>query len=131
MRSLGTAAVADAGAERVYMMGFGEKWSHFHFMVMSRVASVAEEFRSAALLAQAPELRSATNAFRMDRKSGGVRQQGSASELLSHGRHAAHHHEVEVRPFLAESHHVDALGAASATAAVPRLRISGPRVAAS
>jgi len=68
MRSLGTAAVADAGAERVYMMGFGEKWSHFHFMVMSRVASVAEEFRSAGLLAHAPELANRDEAFRIGSK---------------------------------------------------------------
>jgi len=42
MRSLGEAAVADAGAERVYLMGFGEQWSHFHFAVMSRTATVGK-----------------------------------------------------------------------------------------
>ena len=68
MRSLGTAAVADADAERVYLMGFGEQWSHFHFMVMSRVASVSKEFRSAGLLAHAPELANRDEALRVGSK---------------------------------------------------------------
>ena len=68
MRRLGAAAVADADAERVYLMGFGEQWSHFHFMVMSRVASVSKEFRSAGLLAHAPDLANRDEALRVGSK---------------------------------------------------------------
>jgi galactose-1-phosphate uridylyltransferase len=65
MRSLGAAAVADADAERVYLMGFGEQWSHFHYMVMSRVATVTKESRGAALLANAPEMANRDEAVRV------------------------------------------------------------------
>jgi len=68
IRSLGNAAVADAGAERVYMMGFGEQWSHFHFAVMSRAATVNPEFRGAGLLAHAPELADRDEAVRIGSK---------------------------------------------------------------
>lgn len=68
MRGLGAAAVADASAERVYLMGFGEQWSHFHFMIMSRPSSVGKEFRSAGLLAHAPELANRDEAFRVGAK---------------------------------------------------------------
>jgi hypothetical protein len=65
MRSLGVAAVADAGAERVYLMGFGEQWSHFHFAVMNRVATVSTEHRGAGLLAHATELANRDEALRI------------------------------------------------------------------
>jgi hypothetical protein len=68
MRSLGVAAVADADAERVFLMGFGEQWSHFHFMVMSRVAAVSKELRGAGLLAHAPELANRDEAWRVAAK---------------------------------------------------------------
>jgi diadenosine tetraphosphate (Ap4A) HIT family hydrolase len=65
MRSLGRAGVADAGAERVYLMGFGEQWSHFHFAVMSRTAAIESEFRGAGLLAHASELANRDHAIRV------------------------------------------------------------------
>jgi diadenosine tetraphosphate (Ap4A) HIT family hydrolase len=68
IRSLGNAAVADAGAERVYLMGFGEQWSHFHFAVMSRAAAVSPELRGAGLLAHAPELANRDEAVRIGSK---------------------------------------------------------------
>src|SRR5882757_2193129 len=68
MRSLGEAAVADAGAERVYLMGFGEQWSHFHFAVMSRTAAVGKELRGAGLLAHASELANHDEAIRIAAK---------------------------------------------------------------
>ena len=68
MRSLGAAAVADADAERVYLMGFGEQWSHFHYMVMSRGATVSKEARGAAFLGQAPELADRDEAVRLAAK---------------------------------------------------------------
>jgi diadenosine tetraphosphate (Ap4A) HIT family hydrolase len=68
VRSLGNAAVADAGAERVYLMGFGEQWSHFHFAVMSRTATVSPELRGAGLLAHAPELANRDEAVRLGSK---------------------------------------------------------------
>jgi diadenosine tetraphosphate (Ap4A) HIT family hydrolase len=68
MRSLGGAAVADAGAERVYLMGFGEQWSHFHYMVMSRGSSVNKESRGAGLLAHAAEMANREEAFRVAAK---------------------------------------------------------------
>jgi diadenosine tetraphosphate (Ap4A) HIT family hydrolase len=68
MRSLGEAAVADAGAERVYLMGFGEQWSHFHFAVMSRSATVGEDLRGAGLLAHASELANHVEAIRIAAK---------------------------------------------------------------
>jgi len=80
MRSLGSAAVADAGAERVYLMGFGEQWSHFHFMVMSRPSSVSKEFRGAALLGHAPELANRDEAFRIGAK---VRERLSGSAEIA------------------------------------------------
>jgi galactose-1-phosphate uridylyltransferase len=65
LRDLGVAAVADADAERVYLMGFGEQWSHFHYMVMSRAATVSKELRGAALLANAPEMVNRDEAVRV------------------------------------------------------------------
>jgi hypothetical protein len=67
-RSLGIAARAEASAERVYLMGFGEQWSHFHFMVMSRGAAVATEHRGPGLLARAPELADRDEAIRVAAK---------------------------------------------------------------
>jgi diadenosine tetraphosphate (Ap4A) HIT family hydrolase len=68
IRSLGKAAVAVAGAERVYLMGFGEQWSHFHCGVMSRTATVSPELRGAGLLAHAAELANRDEAVRIGSK---------------------------------------------------------------
>jgi diadenosine tetraphosphate (Ap4A) HIT family hydrolase len=76
MRSLGVAAVAEAGAERVYLMGFGEQWSHFHFMVMGRGAEVGKELRGAGFLGHAAEFANREEAIRV---AANVRGRVSAS----------------------------------------------------
>ena len=65
IRNVGQAAKTEAAAECVYMMGFGEQWQHFHFMLMSRPASTATEFRGAGILAHAAELADRDEAVRV------------------------------------------------------------------
>lgn len=65
MQRLSEAARTEAGAERVYLMGFGEKWQHFHFMLLSRPVTVPEDFRGAGLLEKAPELADRQEALRL------------------------------------------------------------------
>jgi len=59
------AARTEAGAERVYLMGFGEKWQHFHFMLLSRPVTVPEHLRGPGLLEKAPELADRQEALRL------------------------------------------------------------------
>jgi diadenosine tetraphosphate (Ap4A) HIT family hydrolase len=65
MQRLSAAARAEAGAERVYLMGFGEQWQHFHFMLLSRSVSTPQDHRGAALLERAPELADRDEALRV------------------------------------------------------------------
>jgi len=39
LQRLSAAMRAEADVERIYMMGFGEQWRHFHLMLISRSAS--------------------------------------------------------------------------------------------
>jgi len=59
------AARAEAGAERVYLTGFGEKMQHLHFMLLGRSASTPAELRGPGLMAHAPELADRHEAFRV------------------------------------------------------------------
>jgi diadenosine tetraphosphate (Ap4A) HIT family hydrolase len=65
MQCLSAAARTEAGAERVYLMGFGENWQHFHFMLLSRPATIPEEIRGPGLLGKAPELADRPEALRV------------------------------------------------------------------
>lgn len=65
MQRLSEAARTEAGAERVYLMGFGENWQHFHFMLLSRPASIPEEIRGPGMLGKAPELADRPQALRV------------------------------------------------------------------
>jgi diadenosine tetraphosphate (Ap4A) HIT family hydrolase len=65
MQRLSEAARSEAGAERVYLMGFGENWQHFHFMLLSRPATVPDEFRGPGLLGKASELADRPQALRV------------------------------------------------------------------
>jgi diadenosine tetraphosphate (Ap4A) HIT family hydrolase len=64
VRQLSAAAKAEADVERVYLMGFGEQWQHFHFMLLSRRVSTPAEFRGPGILAHAAELADRDEAFR-------------------------------------------------------------------
>jgi diadenosine tetraphosphate (Ap4A) HIT family hydrolase len=64
VRRLTAAAKAEADVERVYMLGFGEQWQHFHFMLLSRRASTPADFRGPGILAHAAELADRDEAFR-------------------------------------------------------------------
>ncbi|MCU1682015.1 MAG: hypothetical protein JWQ81_2754 [Amycolatopsis sp.] len=59
------AARGEADAERVYLMGFGEKMQHLHFMLLGRSGSTSAELRGPGLLAHAPELADRSEAFRV------------------------------------------------------------------
>jgi len=65
MQRLSAAARAEAGAERVYMMGFGEQWQHFHFMLLSRSDSTPEHLRGAGLFEGAAGLADRDEALRI------------------------------------------------------------------
>jgi diadenosine tetraphosphate (Ap4A) HIT family hydrolase len=65
VQRLSAAARAEASAERVYMMGFGEQWQHFHFMLMSRSASTPADYKGAGMLAHAPDLADRDEALRV------------------------------------------------------------------
>lgn len=64
VRRLSAAAKAEADVERVYLVGFGEQWQHFHFMLLSRRASTPADFMGAGILAHAAELADRDEAFR-------------------------------------------------------------------
>lgn len=55
---------AEADARRVYLMGFGEKMQHLHFMLLSRSESTPTDLRGPGMLAHAPELADRDEAFR-------------------------------------------------------------------
>jgi len=65
IQRLTTAMKAEAHVERIYMMGFGEQWRHFHFMLMSRSSSVGADLRGAGMLALAPDLADPDEALRV------------------------------------------------------------------
>jgi diadenosine tetraphosphate (Ap4A) HIT family hydrolase len=65
MQRLSVAARDAAGAERVYLMGFGEQWQHFHFMLLSRPATAPPRLRGPGLLEKAPELADRDQALRI------------------------------------------------------------------
>jgi diadenosine tetraphosphate (Ap4A) HIT family hydrolase len=64
IRQLSESARAEAGAERVYLMGFGEKMRHLHFMLLSRSESTPDDLRGPGMLTHAPELADRDEAFR-------------------------------------------------------------------
>jgi diadenosine tetraphosphate (Ap4A) HIT family hydrolase len=51
-RDLAGAARETTGAERAYLMSFGEHALHFHAMVLARTAEMPQDARGAGLLAQ-------------------------------------------------------------------------------
>jgi diadenosine tetraphosphate (Ap4A) HIT family hydrolase len=65
MQRLSAAAKAEAGAECVYIMGFGEQNRHFHFMLLSRSVSMAADLSGPGLLENAPKLANRDDAIRV------------------------------------------------------------------
>jgi diadenosine tetraphosphate (Ap4A) HIT family hydrolase len=65
MQRLSAAARDAADAERVYLMGFGEQWQHFHFMLLSRPVMAPQHLRGPGLLDRAPELANRDEALRI------------------------------------------------------------------
>jgi diadenosine tetraphosphate (Ap4A) HIT family hydrolase len=65
MQRLSAAAKDAADAERVYLMGFGEQWQHFHFMLLSRPATASQQLRGPGLLEMAPQLADRGEALRI------------------------------------------------------------------
>jgi diadenosine tetraphosphate (Ap4A) HIT family hydrolase len=65
MRDVGAAAKIEAESQRVYLMGFGEQWQHFHFMLLSRAVSIAAELRGPDMLSHAAELADRDEALRI------------------------------------------------------------------
>jgi diadenosine tetraphosphate (Ap4A) HIT family hydrolase len=65
VQRLSAAMKAEADVERIYMMGFGEQWRHFHFMLMSRSSSMGADLRGAGMLALAPDLADPDEALRV------------------------------------------------------------------
>ena len=65
IQRLSVAMKAEADVERIYLMGFGEQWRHFHFMLMSRSSSVGADLRGAGMLALAPDLADPDEALRV------------------------------------------------------------------
>jgi diadenosine tetraphosphate (Ap4A) HIT family hydrolase len=65
IQRLSAAVKAEADVERIYLMGFGEQWRHFHFMLMSRSSSVGADVRGAGMLALAPDLADPDEALRV------------------------------------------------------------------
>ena len=65
IQRVSAAMKAEADVERIYIMGFGEQWQHFHFMLMSRSASTGADLRGAGMLAVAPELADPDEALRV------------------------------------------------------------------
>ena len=67
---LSAVARAEADAERVYMVGFGEQWQHFHFMLLSRPVTIPQHLRGAALF----EIRDGVPSFMVSRSAAPVRR---------------------------------------------------------
>jgi len=65
IQRLSAAMKVEADVERIYTMGFGEQWRHFHFMLMSRSSSVGADLRGAGMLALAPDLADPDEALRL------------------------------------------------------------------
>jgi len=65
IQRLSAAMKPEADVERIYMMGFGEQWRHFHFMLMSRSSSMGADLRGAGMLALAPDLADPDEAVRV------------------------------------------------------------------
>lgn len=65
VRLLSATARAEAGAERVYLMGVGENQRHFHFLLLSRSATMPPEMRGTGILVHTPELTDRNQAFRV------------------------------------------------------------------
>jgi diadenosine tetraphosphate (Ap4A) HIT family hydrolase len=65
IRRINGAARAEAAAERVHLLGFGEKMQHLHFMLLGRAESTPADFRGPGMLAHAPELADRNEAFRV------------------------------------------------------------------
>ncbi len=64
MLRLNAATNAEAGAEFVYIMGFGEQHQHFHSMLLPVPVPVAADLRAAGLLENAPRLGNQNQASR-------------------------------------------------------------------
>lgn len=64
MQRLSAAAKAEADAERIYMMGFGERSQHFHLLLLTRSADTPEHLRGPALLERARDLADPEEALR-------------------------------------------------------------------
>jgi diadenosine tetraphosphate (Ap4A) HIT family hydrolase len=65
IQRISAAARAEAAAERVHLLGFGEKMQHLHFMLLGRSESTPADFRGPGMLAHAPELADRDEAFRV------------------------------------------------------------------
>jgi len=65
IQRISVATRAEAAAERVHLLGFGEKMQHFHFMLLGRSESTPADFRGPGMLAHAPELADRDEAFRV------------------------------------------------------------------
>jgi diadenosine tetraphosphate (Ap4A) HIT family hydrolase len=66
IQRLSAAAKAEAGAECVYMMGFGEQNRHFHFMLLTRSESMgAADLKGPGLMENAPKLANRGEAIRV------------------------------------------------------------------
>jgi hypothetical protein len=71
MLRLNAATNAEAGAEFVYIMGFGEQRQHFHSMLLPVPVPVAADHRAAGLLENAPRLGNQNQASRPGREDKG------------------------------------------------------------
>lgn len=66
IQRLSAATRAEAGAECVYMIGFGEQNRHFHFMLLTRSESMgAADLRGPGLIENAPKLANRGEAIRV------------------------------------------------------------------
>jgi diadenosine tetraphosphate (Ap4A) HIT family hydrolase len=66
IQRLSAATRAEAGAECVYMIGFGEQNRHFHFMLLTRSESMgAAGLRGPGLIENAPKLANREEAIRV------------------------------------------------------------------
>jgi hypothetical protein len=77
VRLLSATAKAEAGAERVYLMGVGENQRRFHFLLLSRSAAVPAEMRGTGILVHTPEMVDRDEAFRV-----GARMRESLSKSV-------------------------------------------------
>jgi hypothetical protein len=81
MQRLSAAAKDEAGAECVYVMGFGEQNRHFHFMLLTRSeAMMAADLKGAGLIENAPKLANRDEAIRVGSR---IRERLAASLTLA------------------------------------------------